>query len=187
MGMLILAARRLASMILIMLVISVLLFVFFEGDKLNLAMRVLGPYSTMEGRLQWLEDNGYNRNILTRYFSWLYGFLTGDWKESAQFSAPVFDFLLPRLKNTAILGLCVFLLTVGISLVLGVLSGIAEASSARPHHHRAVGAHHVGSGICLRHIPRRHLRLSGSIGCRDRHHSPTALPGTNWCCRWRPW
>ena len=44
-------------MILIMFVISVLLFVFFEGDKLNLAMRVLGQYSTMEGRLQWLEDN----------------------------------------------------------------------------------------------------------------------------------
>lgn len=126
--MLVLALRRLASMILIMFVISVLLFVFFEGDKLNLAMRVLGQYSTMEGRLQWLEDNGYNRLLLTRYFSWLYGFFTGDWKESAQFSAPVYDFLLPRLKNTAILGGCVFAVTVGISLVLGVLSGIAEAS-----------------------------------------------------------
>ena len=60
-----LAIRRLASMILIMFVISVMLFVFFEGDKLNLAMRVLGPYSTMEGRLQWLADNGYNRPLST--------------------------------------------------------------------------------------------------------------------------
>ncbi len=126
--MLVLAARRLASMILIMFVISVMLFVFFEGDKLNLAMRVLGQYSTMEGRLAWLEDNGYNRALLVRYFSWLYGFLTGDWKESAQFSAPVFNFLLPRLANTAILGGCVFVITVTISLILGVLSGIAEAS-----------------------------------------------------------
>lgn len=126
--MLVLAARKLASMILIMFVISILLFVFFEGDKLNLAMRVLGQYSPMEGRLQWLEDNGYNRSLVTRYFSWLYGFFTGDWKESAQFSAPVYDFLLPRLKNTAILGACVFIITVAISLVLGVLSGIAEAS-----------------------------------------------------------
>jgi peptide/nickel transport system permease protein len=127
--MLILAARRLASMLLIMFVISVLLFVFFEGDKLNLAMRVLGQYSTMEGRLQWLEDNGYNRPLVVRYFSWLYGFFTGDWKQSAQFSAPVYDFLLPRLKNTAILGGLVFLTTVAISLVLGVFSGIAEASA----------------------------------------------------------
>lgn len=126
--MLILALRRLTSMILIMFVISVLLFVFFEGDKLNLAMRVLGQYSTMEGRLQWLEDNGYNRPLVVRYFSWLVGFFTGDWKESAQFAAPVYDFLLPRLKNTAILGGLVFVITVAISLVLGVLSGIAEAS-----------------------------------------------------------
>ena len=126
--MLVLAARRLASMILIMFVISVMLFVFFEGDKLNLAMRVLGQYSTMEGRLQWLEDNGYNQSLIVRYFSWLFGFLTGDWKQSAQFSAPVFDFLLPRLKNTAILGGCVFLITVTISLILGVFSGIAESS-----------------------------------------------------------
>ncbi len=123
-----LAVRRLASMILIMFVISVLLFLFFEGDKLNLAMRVLGQYSTMEGRLQWLEDNGYNRPLVVRYFSWLLGFITGDWNESAQFATPVFTFLLPRLANTAILGLCVFVCTVAIALVLGVLSGIAEAS-----------------------------------------------------------
>ncbi|MGH6855937.1 MAG: ABC transporter permease, partial [Aestuariivirga sp.] len=115
-------------MALIMFVISVLLFMFFEGDKLNLAMRVLGPYSTIEGRLQWLADEGYNRSLVTRYFSWLYGFFTGDWKISAQSNTPVFDFLLPRLKNTGILGGLVFLGTVSISLVLGVFSGIAEAS-----------------------------------------------------------
>src|SRR4051812_31205100 len=110
-------------MALIMLVISILLFVFFEGDKLNLAMRVLGQYSTMEGRLEWLESNGYNRPLIVRYFNWLYGFFTGNWNTSAQFSAPVYDFLLPRLKNTAILGGMVFAITVAISLVLGVLSG----------------------------------------------------------------
>ncbi|MGE0238266.1 MAG: ABC transporter permease [Parvibaculaceae bacterium] len=124
--MLILAGRRLASMILIMIVISILLFLIFEGDKLALAARVLGPYSPMEGRLQWLEDNGYNRPLIVRYFSWLYGFVTGDWKVSAQFNRPVLEFLAPRLANTAILGLCVFLITGIISLILGVLSGINE-------------------------------------------------------------
>jgi len=124
--MLLLAGRRLASMILIMIVISILLFLIFEGDKLALAARVLGQYSPMEGRLQWLEDNGYNRPLILRYFSWLYGFITGDWKVSAQFNRPVLEFLAPRLANTAILGLCVFLLTAIISLILGVLSGINE-------------------------------------------------------------
>lgn len=124
--MLFLAGRRLASMILIMIVISILLFLIFEGDKLALAARVYGPYSPMEGRLQWLEDNGYNRPIIIRYFSWIYGFFTGNWNVSAQYNRPVFEFLVPRLANTAILGLCVFLLTAIIALILGVLSGINE-------------------------------------------------------------
>jgi peptide/nickel transport system permease protein len=126
--MIVLAGRRLASMILIMVVISVLLFLIFEADKAALAMRVLGPYSTLEGRLEWLEQNGYNQPIVTRYFSWLLGFISGDWKVSAQFNRPVLEFLAPRLGNTAILGGCVFLITVIISLILGVLSGIAEGS-----------------------------------------------------------
>ena len=42
-------------MILIMVVISVLLFLLFEGDKFALATRVLGQYSTIEGRLHWPE------------------------------------------------------------------------------------------------------------------------------------
>jgi peptide/nickel transport system permease protein len=124
--MLLLAGRRLASMIVIMIVISIVLFLIFEGDKLALAARVYGQYSTMEGRLQWLEDNGYNRPLIVRYFSWLYGFITGNWNTSAQYNRPVFEFLSPRLANTAILGLCVFLLTALISLILGVLSGINE-------------------------------------------------------------
>src|SRR5436190_2473964 len=126
--MLVLAGRRLASMILIMVVISVLLFLIFEGDKFALATRVLGQYSTVEGRLHWLEVNGYNKPIVARYFSWLFGFVTGDWKTSAQFNRPVLEFLAPRLANTAILGGCVFILTMIVSLILGVLSGIAEGS-----------------------------------------------------------
>ena len=58
--------------------------------------------------------------------SWVSSPATGT--SSAQFATPVFTFLLPRLANTAILGLCVFVCTVAIALVLGVLSGIAEAS-----------------------------------------------------------
>jgi peptide/nickel transport system permease protein len=127
--MLILAGRRLAAMILMMIVISILLFLAFEGDKLALAGRVLGQYTTQEGKLEWLEVNGYNRPLITRYLSWLFGFFTGDWKISAQVNRPVLEFLAPRLANTAILGLCVFVITAVISLILGVLAGINEGGT----------------------------------------------------------
>jgi peptide/nickel transport system permease protein len=65
--MLILAGRRLAAMILMMIVISILLFLAFEGDKLALAGRVLGQYTTLEGKLEWLKVNGYDRPLITRY------------------------------------------------------------------------------------------------------------------------
>src|SRR4029078_669946 len=124
--MLLLAGRRLASMILIMIVMWILLCIAFEGDKVALAARVLGQYSTMEGRLQWLQDPGYDRPLVLRYFGWLYGFSPGDCDVSAQYTRPVFEFLVPRLANTAILGLCVFLLTAIIALIPGVLAGVNE-------------------------------------------------------------
>lgn len=126
--MLALAARRAISMILIMMVISFILFLIFEADKLNVATKVLGAYSTMEQRLLWLENNGYNQPFFQRYLSWVWAFVTGDWGNSLQFQAKVTDLVWPRLGNTAILGGSVFLITVAISLVLGILSGIAEGS-----------------------------------------------------------
>jgi peptide/nickel transport system permease protein len=115
-------------MILIMFVVSVILFLLFEGDKLSVATRVLGQYSTMDQRLIWLEQNGYNTPFLARYFSWVGNFLIGNWGDSIQYYEPVSKVLLPRLLNTAILGGIVFFITIAISLFLGVWSGIAETS-----------------------------------------------------------
>lgn len=126
--MLALAAKRLGSMILIMLTISFILFVIFEGDKLNLAQKVLGQYSTMDQRLKWVEQQGLNAPFLTRYFEWVWNFIRGDMGTSLQLSAPVSELVWSHLKNTILLAGCVFTITVSISLVMGVLSGIAEGS-----------------------------------------------------------
>jgi len=56
--MLLFIARRLISMLLIMIVISLILFIVFEGDKLNVAGKVLGPYSSTDQRELWVEQNG---------------------------------------------------------------------------------------------------------------------------------
>lgn len=115
-------------MVLIMAVISFALFLIFESDKSSVAAKVLGQYSLPEQREIWLEKNGYNRPFAERYLSWVGNFLTGKWGQSIQFDQPVSELLLPRLANTGILGGFVFFITIGISLVLGVLSGISEAS-----------------------------------------------------------
>ena len=136
-----LAARRFASMVLIMLTISFVLFVIFEGDKFNVATKVLGQYTTVDQRLRWLENNGYNDPFFTRYVRWLWSFLRGDFGNSIQFNVPVSRLLWDHLLNTGILAFFVFTITMSIALVLGVLSGIAEGSLRD----RAIT---VGSVIC---------------------------------------
>ena len=135
------AARRFASMILIMLTISFVLFVIFEGDKFNVATKVLGQYTTVDQRLKWLENNGYNDPFFARYLRWLWNFIRGDFGNSIQFNVPVSQMLWDHLRNTGILALFVFTITMSIALTLGVLSGIAEGSLRD----RAIT---VGSVVC---------------------------------------
>ncbi len=127
--MLMLAARRFGAMVLIMAVISLLLFVIFESDKLAVAGKVLGPYSSLEQRELWLEKEGYNRPFLVRYGEWVSNALRGDFGRSIRFKAPVSELLWPRLANTGILAGFVFLLMVPLSLTLGVLAGMREGSA----------------------------------------------------------
>jgi peptide/nickel transport system permease protein len=121
-------AKRLASAVLIMLVISLILFALFEADKDAIAISVLGPYAMEEQRSLWLEANGYNQPMAVRYFQWLGGAITFDFGESLRYKVPVSDILLERLWNTAVLGFWAFMFMVMIGLVLGVLAGMREGS-----------------------------------------------------------
>jgi peptide/nickel transport system permease protein len=127
--MILLAARRLASMLLIMAVVSFVLFLIFETDKLSVAGKVLGPYSSLEQRQIWLKENGYNRAFVVRYVEWVGDALRGDFGQSVRFRAPVNELLWDRLANTGLLALCVFAIMIPLSLLLGVLAGMREGSA----------------------------------------------------------
>lgn len=126
--MLILAAKRLTSMVLIMLVVSFILFSLFEADKLAVAGKVLGPYSSVEQREIWLKDNGYNQAFLQRYTTWVQNALQGNFGDSIQFKVPVSELLWDRLGNTGILALVFFIILIPLSLSLGILAGMKEGS-----------------------------------------------------------
>ncbi len=127
--MLIFLAKRLAYLVLTMLVVSMLVFLVLELDPGNVAQKVLGPYSNDEQRRLWMEANGYLQPLPVRYAQWLGNFLSGDFGMSTRFKVPVADILLPRLANTALLGLGVLIVMVPLALVLGVLAGMKEGST----------------------------------------------------------
>ena len=120
--------RRTVYMILTALIASFCLFLLFELDPTAVVVDVLGPYSTGEQRLIWLERNGYNDPFIIRYVQWLSHVAMGDFGTSRIYNMPVASVVWPRLGNSAILGLFFFLIMVPLALGLGVLSGMHEGS-----------------------------------------------------------
>ncbi|RMD61764.1 MAG: ABC transporter permease [Alphaproteobacteria bacterium] len=120
--------RRLGTMALTMIVVSLLLFLLLEINVEGVAIKVLGPYTSEEQRNIWLEQHGYFRPVYIRYFEWLGHFITGNFGESVRFKTAVSDVLWPRLGNTGILGLATMMVVVPLSLALGVLAGMREGS-----------------------------------------------------------
>ena len=126
--MLVFFVRRLGTMVLTMVVVSILLFLLLEINSSSVAIKVLGPYTSEEQRNIWLEQHGYFRPIYVRYFDWLGNFIVGDFGDSIRFKVPVGKILWPRLESTAILGLATMAVVIPLSLVLGVLAGMREGS-----------------------------------------------------------
>jgi peptide/nickel transport system permease protein len=126
--MLVFVLRRLGTMILTMIVVSILLYLLMEVNVEGVAVKVLGPYSTEEQREIWLEKNGYLDPLYERYLRWAGNFVIGNFGESVRFKVPVGDVMWPRLGSTAILAAATLLVVVPVSLGLGVLSGMREGS-----------------------------------------------------------
>ena len=126
--MLIFIVRRLGTMVLTMVVVSILLFLVLEINVDDLANKVLGPYSLQESREIWLEKHGYRDPLYERYVRWLGNAIVGDFGDSVRFRVPVGQILWPRLANTGILALATMMVVIPLSLGLGVLAGMREGS-----------------------------------------------------------
>jgi peptide/nickel transport system permease protein len=126
--MLIFVMRRFGAMILTMIVVSILLFLLLEINVEEVAIKVLGQYSSDEQRRIWLSDHGYDAPFYERYVRWLGNFIVGNFGDSVRYKVPVDEILWPRLVNTAILALATLAVVVPISLALGVLAGMREGS-----------------------------------------------------------
>jgi ABC-type dipeptide/oligopeptide/nickel transport system permease component len=120
--------RKVAIALATMLAVSFLIFLALEVNVEDVAVKVLGQYSTVEQRAAWLAQNGYNDPFLLRYVRWLGQFVAGDWGMSTFFRAPVVEMVLPRLAASAILAGGALLVIVVFGLGLGVLAGMRPGS-----------------------------------------------------------
>lgn len=123
------AGRRAAQLLATMLMVSLLVHLALEANADSVAVKVLGQYSTPDQRAAWLVENHYDDPFLQRYLRWLWGFVRGDWGISSHYREDIIVLMKPRLAASALLAGVALVITVPLSLLLGVAAG-ARAGSA---------------------------------------------------------
>lgn len=122
------AAKKLASLILTMLIVTLMTFIAFSLISGDPASTMLGT-NAEPGQIEALrEELGLNKPVHVRYIEWLRGFFTGDLGSSYRYrSQSVAELIKPRLQVTLILSIMSFLIIAIVSLPLGLLAAGAKS------------------------------------------------------------
>jgi peptide/nickel transport system permease protein len=116
------AAKRIAMLLLTMVIVSFLAFVAFDLISGDPATAMLGTEATPERVAALREELGLERPLPVRYGEWLTGFFTGDLGTSYSYHQPVWDLIAPKVEVTLCLSIMSFLLIVVVSIPLGLRS-----------------------------------------------------------------
>ena len=120
-------AKKLLTLVITLFIVSLLAFLAFQVIPGDPTTRMLGTEATPEAREALLEELGFNRPVLVRYWDWLTDFVRGDMGESYSYRMPVSEMLADKLPVTFLLAIMAFLFTVVLSIPLGVLAGSARS------------------------------------------------------------
>ncbi|MBT2498587.1 ABC transporter permease [Agromyces sp. ISL-38] len=116
--------RRLVSGVILLFVISSVAFLLLNLGAGNVGRRILGPQGTADTVALKNEQLGLNEPVLTRYFEWLRGAVTGDFGASWFTNQPVDQAISSRLAVT-------LAIVIGATLVSGFLATVLGVWAAR--------------------------------------------------------
>ena len=124
-------AKRIAELIIILIILSFLTFLLMylaPGDPAEKRLSSQGVAVTKEVLRAEQERMGLLRPFIVRYGEWLGGILHGDWGVSFKDDMPVAPKLLAGLRNTTILALASLILSLVISVPFGIASAVRKNS-----------------------------------------------------------
>lgn len=126
-------ARRLASLLAVLVGVSLLAFflgAFAPGDPAEMVLqRELGHPPTAEQLQAKRVELGLDRPLPAQYAAWLSGAVRGDLGRSWGTGQGVFDLLKDRLPRTAILGFAALALAIVVALPLGIAAAYRQNSA----------------------------------------------------------
>lgn len=120
--------RRLGFLFLTLLVTSLLIFFITQWLPGDIAQILLGREAGAEALQALRNELGLNRPLPVQYLDWLSGFFVGDWGRSYGNDVLVKPLVWSRFQNSMMLAGVTLGISIPVSFVLGILSGITEGS-----------------------------------------------------------
>jgi peptide/nickel transport system permease protein len=121
MGILKFVVRRLLFGVFTLFVVSVVIFLLTQALQ-DPARAILGRQATPDSLLAKQQELGLDKPLITQYWDWLSGLLTGDPGLSFSNRQPVMDFLGDRIWNSLFLMAVAATLSIPISIAIGAYS-----------------------------------------------------------------
>ncbi|GAB4570736.1 MAG: ABC transporter permease [Anaerolineae bacterium] len=119
--------RRTLLLLVTLLVTSLIIFALTQLLPGDVARLILGRDASEQAKALFREQFGLNDPPLQQYARWLGGFVTGQWGRSFTAGNPaVLPLVLGRLQNSLILAGYTLLLSVPVSIVLGIFAALRE-------------------------------------------------------------
>ncbi|MEV7608554.1 ABC transporter permease [Microbacterium sp. NPDC089320] len=112
--------RRLGTSLILVIVVTFVTFLLLSTSFESVARRLLGDSITPESLAAMMTKLGYDRPLLVQYGDWLWGAVRGDFGSSVYSGLDVASTVLQRLGVTLSLIVPALLITVIISVALGV-------------------------------------------------------------------
>ena len=119
-----LTAKRFASSLLTLLLVSVTIFVIAQLLPGDAAQEALGQSATPQQVAALRHEMGLDRPAYARYASWLTGMVSGDPGQSLVANMPVAEVISSRLPNSLLLAALTALVAVPVALAIGIGSAM---------------------------------------------------------------
>lgn len=116
--------KRLLNIIPLMIVVSIIVFMFIHLIPGDPARIVAGQKATLEEIEIMREQLGLNDSYIVQYKDFMVGIFTGNWGNSIKTGLPVWEVIIPRMKPTLILAIFSIVWSVIAGISIGVISAI---------------------------------------------------------------
>jgi peptide/nickel transport system permease protein len=121
-------ARRLGLSAITLALVSILVFSAATLLPGNIAATVLGNRAPPSEIAAFNKSHGFDRPVLTQYWSWLTGFIRGNWGTSLSLGEKVRPLVFDRLLHSLDLALFALVIIAPISVGLGVLAALRNGT-----------------------------------------------------------